>query len=52
MNLLLLAHHVDLSDYPVLAIIFGAGFWIGWDAIAKLMAPKRLNPDEAAGPHG
>jgi len=48
MNLLLLAHHVDVTDYPILAAMFAAGFCIGWDVITKLMParPSAQNGDE------
>ena len=33
---MLFAHHVELMHVPVLAMMFGAGFWLGWLAIARL----------------
>ena len=43
---LLLAHHIELHHVPVLAGIFAAGFWIGWEAVSKLLSRRhsRLSP--------
>lgn len=32
---ILLAHHVMPQHVPVLAVIFGAGIWIGWRLVNK-----------------
>ena len=40
MNLLFAHHDIQPLEYPVLAVMFAAGFWIGWDVIAKLLAPR------------
>ena len=34
---MLLAHHVELHHVPVLAGIFAAGCWIGWEGVSKLL---------------
>lgn len=39
----LFAHHVELMHVPVLAMMFIAGFWLGWLMIARLV---RRGPSE------
>jgi hypothetical protein len=43
---LLLAHHIELHHVPVLAGIFAAGCWIGWEGVSKLLSRRqsRLAP--------
>lgn len=48
MNILFAHHDIDPMEYPVLVVMFAAGFWIGWDLIARLVAPKPLVPQENA----
>lgn len=35
--MVLLAHHIELHHVPVLSGIFVAGFWVGWQIVAKLL---------------
>ncbi len=37
----LLAHHLELQHIPVLAILFVAGFAIGWQNIIRFIGPKQ-----------
>ena len=32
--MILLAHHVELEHYPVLAIFLGVGAWLGWQVVS------------------
>jgi hypothetical protein len=31
----LFAHHVEPQHYPVLAALFAAGFWLGWQLLSR-----------------
>jgi hypothetical protein len=31
----LLAHHLEWHHVPVLLALFAAGFWIGWQTLAR-----------------
>ena len=33
----LLAHHLEIQHVPVILAIFGAGAWIGWRLVSKLI---------------
>lgn len=32
----LFAHHVEVQHIPVLAALFAAGFWLGWQLLSRL----------------
>jgi hypothetical protein len=34
----LFAHHVEMYHVPVLLVLFMAGAWIGWQAVAGLVS--------------
>jgi uncharacterized membrane protein YciS (DUF1049 family) len=31
----LFAHHVQPEHIPVLAVLFAAGFWLGWQLVSR-----------------
>jgi hypothetical protein len=40
--MMLLAHHLEAHHVPVLAVLFAAGFYIGWQALSRfLSSPPR-----------
>lgn len=44
----LLAHHLEAQHVPVLVSIFAAGFFIGWQALSRLLGRGRaptINPE-------
>lgn len=34
----LLAHHLEPQHFPVLVVLFAAGFYIGWQALSRWLA--------------
>jgi hypothetical protein len=34
---ILFAHHLELQHLPVLAAIFSAGIWVGWQLTGRLL---------------
>jgi hypothetical protein len=38
---LLFAHHIEPHHYPVLLILFAAGFFVGWSLLSRWLARKR-----------
>jgi hypothetical protein len=36
-----LAHHLEMHHVPVLVCLFAAGFYIGWQAVSRLL-PRRV----------
>ncbi|HEX4143584.1 MAG TPA: hypothetical protein VHY91_08630 [Pirellulales bacterium] len=47
---MLLAHHIELHHVPVLAGIFAAGCWIGWQGVSKLLAWRHTRLAPAVSP--
>jgi divalent metal cation (Fe/Co/Zn/Cd) transporter len=37
----LLAHHLEAQHLPVLVCIFAAGFFVGWQAVSRLLKRNR-----------
>jgi hypothetical protein len=41
---ILLAHHLEAHHVPVLACLFAAGFFIGWQAVSRWLTRGRERP--------
>ncbi len=46
---MLFAHHLEVHHLPVLACLFAAGFYIGWQTLSRFLARRPAMRRIAAG---
>jgi hypothetical protein len=44
----LFAHHVEPEHFPVLAVFFAVGFWLGWSLLSRWLARTDKPSDPTA----